>query len=192
MSRELVKETPSSRPSLLKTQVDGCYLVKTKRFFDNRGYFEEAFHADDFADLGLPGSFPQDNRSYSYKGVLRGIHSMRREPQGKLVRVTSGRIWDVCVDLRPNSPTFLKHHWTILEEGQNHWFYIPPGCGHAFVALTDASVYYKCTEVYKPEFDGGVNFQDPELRISWPYGVWLVSDKDRQLPMLADYLKSLS
>ncbi len=192
MSTERTEDAAARPISILRASVEGCLVIQPPRFDDHRGYFEPTFDPAGFKAHGLPEHFFQDNLSHSKEGVIRGIHSQRQVPQGKLVRCVSGKIWDVCVDLRPKSPTFGQHSWVILDAKESPWFWIPPGCGHAFVALEDSTVYYKCTMPYSPMFDGGVNWKDPKLGIMWPNTARIISEKDSLLPSLADYLETLS
>lgn len=171
------------------TPVEGCLLVETNLFEDMRGVFVEGWNAATFKEVGLPLDWPQDNISISHKNVIRGLHIQRKNPQGKLVRCSSGAILDLCLDLRKDSPTFMEWHAQRLEGGTA--LYCPPGTAHGFLALEDRSiVYYKCTTLYDRESDGGVNWMDPELDIHW----WrtidnpIMSDKDKNLPGVREWL----
>lgn len=175
---------------LSPTNVNDCVLIDSPIFRDDRGMFAEAFQIKHFGEIGLPTVWPQDNISSSQKLVIRGLHIQRKNPQGKLVRCTNGLIWDVCLDLRPLSPTFMKHHAVMLYPGRA--MYLPPGTAHGFLALEPhSSIYYKCTTLYDRDTDGGVNPFDPELNIKWPapeIGA-IMSEKDRALPMAAKWLE---
>lgn len=175
-----------------KTPIAGCYFIAPDIHTDGRGAFYEASNQKLASELGQV--FPQDNVSHSRKGVLRGLHLQKRHPQGKLVRVLNGMIWDVCADLRADSPTFGEWFGTFLTTTGDA-LYIPPGCAHGFYALEESAVYYKCTTLYDKESDGGIVFDDPELGVSWPHLtlglVPLVSAKDLALPSLRDYVSSL-
>lgn len=179
--------TPLLRVS--ETRVHGCWVVETRLFEDMRGTFVETWNARDFAEVGLPLEWPQDNVSSSKKDVLRGLHIQRTNPQGKLVRCTNGAILDLCLDLRTESPTFLKWHMERLEAGRA--LYLPPGTAHGFLALVEQSVvYYKCTTLYDRESDGGVNVWDEEIGLPHEFTLWtsIMSDKDRNLPNMRDWL----
>ena len=152
-----------------KTKIDGVYIIEPKIFGDNRGYFMETYNKEHFAEAGLNMTFVQDNESKSSKGVLRGLHFQRKHSQGKLVRVTSGEVFDVAVDLRTGSPTYGHWEGVILNEENKKQFYIPKGFAHGFLVLSDEAVFnYKCTNFYSPEYDGGVMWNDPDINIDWP------------------------
>jgi dTDP-4-dehydrorhamnose 3,5-epimerase len=156
---------------------------------DARGYFMETYNCDEFALAGLPVRYAQDNQSKSGKGVLRGLHFQKKSPQGKVVRVISGEVYDVAVDLRRNSATFGKHCGLILSAGNRLQFYVPEGFAHGFLVLSDeAEFVYKCTRPYAPHDEGGLLWNDPELGIEWPLGGIepVLSGKDKAHPMLKD------
>jgi dTDP-4-dehydrorhamnose 3,5-epimerase len=161
-------------------------LVEPKVFPDERGYFMESFKASDFKKANLPTRFIQDNFSFSKKDVIRGLHYQKNpEAQGKLVSVLKGGVWDVAVDVRRASPTFLK--WVAAElNDQNHaMLYIPPGFAHGFISLTeDVHLLYKCTNEYDPQSDAGIRWNDPDIAISWPVTNPILSPKDQALPLL--------
>ena len=168
--------------------IPGVTLVEPKTFFDERGYFFESFKSSDFQKAGLPTLFVQDNFSFSKKGVIRGLHYQQSpKAQGKLISVIKGRAWDVAVDIRQDSETFLK--WVALElDDQNHaMLYIPPGFAHGFLALSDeVLLLYKCTNEYDPQADRGIRWDDPDIVIQWPIKKPILSVKDRQLPYVQD------
>jgi len=169
-----------------RTALPEVLLITPQVFPDNRGFFFESFKTSDFEKAGLPIFFVQDNFSFSKKGVLRGLH-FQKDPkaQGKLISVFKGGIWDVAVDIRKSSPTFLK--WISAElNDQNHaMLYIPPGFAHGFVALTeDVHLLYKCTNEYDPQADSGIRWDDPDIDISWPVNSPVLSEKDRLLPLI--------
>ena len=138
-------------------------------FGDERGFFMETFREQWFADLGIDAKFVQDNHSLSAKGVLRGLHYQIRRPQGKLVRVISGEVYDVAVDLRQSSPTFGQSTGAYLSAKNKNMFWIPPGFAHGFLVLSDyAEFNYKCTDYYAPEYDRSLLWNDPALHIQWP------------------------
>lgn len=171
--------------------IPGLVLFKPLVFKDSRGYFKELFKASEFSSLGLSKVFVQDNLSFSRKGVLRGLH-YQREPfsQGKLVSCLKGKIFDVAVDIRPESPYFGK--WIALElSDENHYlFYIPPGFAHGFQVLSEeALVWYKCTAEYAPEHEAGIIWNDPDLGINWPFKNPILSPKDASLPYLKEIFR---
>lgn len=171
-----------------KCEIPGPVIVEPKVFGDDRGFFLESYKKSDFVNNGIGVEFKQDNHSLSSKGVLRGLHYQKPPfAQAKLVRVVSGAVWDVAVDIRKNSPTFKK--WAAVElSGENKkMFYIPEGFAHGFVALTDhVQLMYKCSNEYSPQHDAGIIWNDPELAITWPVSDPLLSDKDLVLPRLKD------
>jgi len=165
-------------------------IVRPAKHGDQRGWFAEVFNAKDFAAAGLPSQFVQDNQSFSRRGVLRGLHYQLGEPQGKLVRVLSGHIWDVAVDLRPGSPDFGKWAGFDLTGDEIEFLWIPEGFGHGFVVLSEtANVLYKTTRFYYPAGERCVRWDDPTLSIAWPLeGIATpsVSSKDAAGAFLAD------
>lgn len=167
-----------------ETVLPGVLIIEPKVFGDSRGFFQETFRADAYRNLGIP-DFVQDNHSRSVKGVLRGLHSQRLRPQGKLVRVSRGAVVDVAVDINPASPTFGRHVAVELNDENHRQFYIPPGYAHGFCVLSDtADFLYKCTEYYQPGDEIGVLWNDPDIAINWPIAQPQLSDKDRALPSL--------
>jgi dTDP-4-dehydrorhamnose 3,5-epimerase len=169
-----------------ETPLEGVTLVKPKSFSDSRGFFLETYKSSDFIKNRLPGIFVQTNHSYSTKDVVRGVHyQIDPLPQGKLVRCTKGRIFDVAVDLRPDSPTFKKWLGFELSDLNKHMLYIPEGFGHGFSVLSEeAEVQYSCTNEYSPDLDAGIRFDDPELNIKWHVENPVISEKDSKLPYL--------
>jgi dTDP-4-dehydrorhamnose 3,5-epimerase len=169
------------------TAIDGLIELIPRVFEDERGYFFESYNKPLFASLGLPMDFVQDNQSFSVKGVLRGLH-MQTEPfaQGKLVRVSSGQVLDIAVDLRPDSPTFGQYETFLLDAKLANMAYIPEGFAHGFVALEDSIFTYKCTNVYNKASESGIIWNDPDLNIDWGVKDPLVSDKDQQLLTLRE------
>ena len=171
---------------ILDTPLRDVKLLSPKRFGDDRGWFAEVFNAAKWAELGLPVKFVQDNQSLSSRGVLRGLHYQLGKPQGKLVRVLSGHIWDVAVDLRKDSPDFGKwagfHLKPLNDAGELELLWIPEGFGHGFLVLSDtAEVLYKTTDGYYPQGERCVRWDDPTLNIAWPlHGIGMpsVSGKD--------------
>ncbi len=174
---------------LLSTEIEEVKLLQMKVYGDERGFFTETFHARDFALLGLPSQFVQDNHSRSVKGVLRGFHYQdMTAPQSKLVRCTVGQILDVAVDLRLGSPTFGRCVSARLSAENMQQLLVPAGFGHAFLTLTDvAEVQYKCTEFYVRQAEGNIHWNDPDIGFSWPIEQPILSDRDRLAPFLRDY-----
>jgi dTDP-4-dehydrorhamnose 3,5-epimerase len=174
--------------NILDTTLPDVLLIEPRVFGDDRGWFFESYNLDTFTALGIDAVFVQDNHSYSTAGVLRGLH-FQRAPQSmaKLVRCGRGRIWDVAVDLRPDSPTYMQWYGTELSAENKRLLFIPAGFGHGFYALEDSELLYKCTATFHASLDGGVAWDDPQLAITWPIdGTPLLSDKDRALPTLSD------
>ncbi|MBY6931414.1 dTDP-4-dehydrorhamnose 3,5-epimerase [Clostridium botulinum] len=173
-----------------KTSIDGVYIIEPKVFGDNRGYFMETYNREQFLEAGLDMTFVQDNESRSTKGVLRGLHFQKKHSQGKLVRATKGEVFDVAVDLRYGSPTYSKYEAVILTEENKKQFYIPEGFAHGFLVLSDEAVFnYKCTDLYAPEYDGGVMWNDNDINIKWPLDKIediVLSEKDKVHPNLKD------
>lgn len=166
----------------------GLVLDEPRAFLDARGAFREVWNAGRAPGLGLPGSFVQVNHSSSVKNTVRGLHFQRRHPQGKLVSVVHGAIWDVALDLRPGSATFGRHCAVELSAANGRQLYLPPGFAHGFCALGElAEVIYLTTDFYHPEDEGAVRWDDPALGIAWPLaGPALVSPKDAAAPCLAE------
>ena len=173
--------------------IDGLYVIEPQVFPDARGYFFESYNEEAFHAAGLDMKFVQDNQSKSVKGVLRGCHFQKTHPQGKLVRVISGSVYDVAVDMRKNSPTLGKWFGVELTGENNKMFYIPEGFAHGFLVLSDEAVFtYKCTDFYAPGDEGGMKWDDPEVGIKWPLTEdmkVLLSDKDQVLPAFKDAYK---
>ena len=169
--------------NFMKTEIDGVYIIETGVFGDNRGYFMETYNYNDFKAAGLDMVFVQDNQSKSKKGVLRGLHFQKTHPQGKLVRVIKGEVFDVAVDIRKNSKTFKKWVGITLSEENKKQFYIPAGFAHGFLVLSDEAEFcYKCTDLYHPEDEGGIAWNDPTIDIKWPIdGIdqIILSEKDK-------------
>ena len=153
-----------------KAPLEGLYVIEPKLYSDYRGYFMETYNKKDLEEQGLNKDFVQDNQSMSIKGVLRGLHYQKKHPQGKLVRVIKGRVFDVAVDLRRDSTTFGKWYGIILSQENKKQFYIAPGFAHGFLVLSDVAEFcYKCTDFYHPEDEGGIAWNDPHIGIVWPH-----------------------
>ena len=172
--------------NFIETGIKDLYVIEPTIFGDSRGYFMETYN-DEFKPYikhldGTSADFVQDNQSRSKKGVLRGLHFQKTNPQGKLVRCLEGEVFDVAVDLRRSSETYGKWHGVLLSEENKKQFYVPEGFAHGFVVLTDTATFaYKCTRLYDPSDEGGVMWNDPDIGIDWniPKGVEiLLSDKD--------------
>lgn len=165
-----------------KTEIEGVFVIEPTVFGDERGYFMETYNERDFAEAGINCKFVQDNQSKSHKGVLRGLHFQKQYPQAKLVRVISGEVFDVAVDIRPGSPTFGKWVGTILSEENKKQFFIPKGFAHGFLVLSDTAEFtYKCDEFYHPEDEGGIRWDDPTVAVQWPQmeGEIVLSERDK-------------
>jgi dTDP-4-dehydrorhamnose 3,5-epimerase len=174
-----MRATPLDHPEVL--------LIEPDVFPDPRGFFMETFHAVKYAEHGLPAVFLQDNHSRSSRGVLRGLHYQLNNPQGKLVRVVSGEVFDVAVDIRRGSPWFGKWVGAILSEENHRQIYVPPGFAHGFCTLSEhADFLYKCTDLYAPGDEYGIAWDDPEIAIEWPEMDYLISDKDLANPLLTE------
>ena len=174
--------------NIIKTKLDGLLIIEPKVFGDERGFFYETYHEQRYKNAGIKESFVQDNRSRSTGNVLRGLHFQKRKPQGKLVTVTAGTVFDVAVDLREDSPTFGQYESIILSGDNRLQFYIPPGFAHGFCVLSDiADFQYKCTDFYDPTDEGGIN----SININWPISEPNLSLKDKELPSLEDVRKQL-
>ena len=166
-----------------KTKIEGVYVVDTKVFGDERGYFMETYNKDEFDAAGLVYNFVQDNQSKSRKGVLRGLHFQKNHPQAKLVRVIEGEVFDVAVDLRKNSPTYGQWVGETLSAENKKQLMIPRGFAHGFLVLSDEAVFaYKCDDNYHPEDEGGIPYNDDTVNIKWPEvdGELLLSEKDQK------------
>lgn len=171
---------------------EGLILVELVMMRDERGFFLERFQVDRFRQNGLPVDFVQDNHSRSAPGVLRGLHYQYDPPQGKLVGVAHGSIWDVAVDVRADSPTFGRSFGIELSDVNGNMLWVPPGFAHGFCVLGDepADVLYKVDTHYNPKGEGGIFWDDPDLRIDWPIKPATVSNRDAQLPGFADYRRN--
>lgn len=172
---------------LIPTDLPEVMMVAVDVYGDARGFFLESYHEGKFANLGISARFVQDNHSHSTRGVLRGLHYQLQRPQGKLVRVVRGEIWDVAVDIRRGSPRFGRWAGVLLSEENQRQLYVPPGFAHGFCVLSEvADVIYKCTDFYSPGDEYGVRWDDPTLGIDWPQSEPLLSEKDRAYPWLHD------
>ena len=168
--------------NFMKCEIEGLYIIEPKCFGDSRGYFMETYNYEDFKAAGLGQIFVQDNQSMSKKGVLRGLHFQKIHPQGKLVRILKGRVYDVAVDIRLDSKTYGKWHGELLTDENKREFYIPEGFAHGFLVLSEEAEFaYKCTDFYQPEDEGGIIWNDSDLCINWPLEEnmkLIISEKD--------------
>ena len=176
-----------------QTELPGVVLIEPDVFKDNRGYFMETYHREKYASTGIEGVFVQDNHSHSILGTIRGLHYQLKKPQGKLVYVIKGEIFDVSVDIRRGSPTFGVWAGVNLSEENNRQVFVPRGFAHGFSVLSEtADVIYKCTDVYSPGDEYGVLWSDPDIRIDWKIDTPKLSEKDCRNPNLnsipADFL----
>ncbi|WP_119066077.1 dTDP-4-dehydrorhamnose 3,5-epimerase [Rubrobacter indicoceani] len=172
--------------NVTETDLPGVYVFEPRVFGDERGFFMESFNARRYAGYGLPEKFVQDNVSYSSYGVLRGLHFQNPNPQGKLVGVLLGEVFDVAVDIRVGSPTFGKWFGTTLSAENKKQLYVPPDFAHGFVVTSENALFlYKCTDYYAPESEGSVLWNDPEIGIGWPVRSPTLSEKDRSAPTLS-------
>ena len=164
---------------ITSTSIPDVLIIEPDVFGDERGFFMESWHYKKYSEQGLNVEFVQDNYSRSRKGVLRGLHYQLRQPQGKLVRVTSGVVFDVAVDIRKGSPSYGK--WVGIELSSDNFkqFYVPPGFAHGFYVLSEtADLFYKCTDYYAPEYEHGILWNDADIGIDWPGDNFKVSEKD--------------
>ncbi len=178
--------------NVIKTKIADLLIIEPKVFGDERGFFYETYQEARYKAAGITADFVQDNRSRSTQNVLRGLHFQKTKPQGKLVTVTQGRVFDVAVDLRPDSPTFGQHESVLLTGENKVQFYIPPGFAHGFCVLSEtADFQYKCTDYYDPTDESGLLWNDPALGIAWPLTAPLLSPKDSVQPTLTQIRDNL-
>lgn len=174
--------------TIVETKIKDLVIIEPTVFGDERGYFLEAYNQEEFKEAGIDVTFIQDNESKSKKGVLRGLHFQTNNPQGKLVRVIHGEVFDVAVDLRKNSPTYGKWEGIYLSGEMKNMLYVPPGFAHGFLVTSEeATLTYKCTSFYDSISDSGICYNDPEIGINWPIEDLkdiLLSDKDKALKTL--------
>lgn len=175
---------------LERTALPGCTVIEPDVFGDARGFFFETWNAERFGAHGLPTRFVQSNVSTSARGVLRGLHYQWPRPQGKLVSVLEGEVFDVAVDIRRGSPTFGQWAGVVLSAENRRQFWIPEGFAHGFAVVSERALFsYLCTDVYVKEADAGVRWDDPAIGIDWPGGTPILSAKDQAAPLLADIPK---
>ncbi|WP_339846534.1 dTDP-4-dehydrorhamnose 3,5-epimerase [uncultured Halopseudomonas sp.] len=170
---------------VIETCLPSVLIIEPKVFGDHRGFFCETFQVERYAEVGIALPFVQDNHSRSARGVLRGLHFQRTRPQGKLVRVSRGSVYDVAVDVDPASPTCGRYVGIELNDENNKQLWVPPGYAHGFCVLSDvADFQYKCTDYYFPDDEGGLLWNDPDVRIPWPIEAPQLSAKDQNNPTL--------
>jgi dTDP-4-dehydrorhamnose 3,5-epimerase len=173
--------------NIIPTELPGVAIIEPKVFADVRGFFMETFNCDRYLAAGLPGDFAQDNISFSRKGVLRGMHFQNPHAQGKLVYVLSGEVFDVAVDVQRGSRTFGQWVGVTLSSENKRQLYVPPGYAHGFCVTSESAVFaYKCTDVYHPEAERTIRWNDPQIAIAWPAGDPLVCDRDSRAPLLSE------
>lgn len=176
----------------LPTELPEVLLIEPDVYTDSRGFFLESYHAQKYREGGIRLSFVQDNHSFSLKGTIRGLHAQLRRPQGKLLRVIDGEIFDVAVDIRRGSPTFARWVGTHLSSDNFRQCYVPPGFAHGFAVLSSsAQLEYKCTDYYDPSDEIAVIWSDPEIGITWPVESPILSPKDLGAPRLRDIVDKL-
>ena len=173
---------------VVNTPLEGCLIIEPDVFGDDRGFFLETYQSDRYKkDAGIDFNFVQDNHSRSSFGILRGLHFQKTKPQGKLVRVVTGEVFDVVVDIRKQSKTFGKWTGITINDSNKKQLWVPPGFAHGFQVLSEyADFEYKCTDYYDPDDEGIIHWNDPSLNISWPIKDPVVSKKDSQAPFLSD------
>jgi dTDP-4-dehydrorhamnose 3,5-epimerase len=172
---------------VIQTDLPGCLVLEPQVFGDERGFFYESFNLDKWAGFGVAPRFVQGNVSRSTRGVLRGLHYQWPKPQGKLVSVLEGEVWDVAVDVRRGSPTFGRWTGVVLSADNKRHFWVPEGFAHGFVTLSESALFtYVCTDTYDRDADAGIRWNDADLAIDWPVSAPLLSDKDAKLPFLAE------
>jgi dTDP-4-dehydrorhamnose 3,5-epimerase len=171
---------------VIETALPGVLIIEPKLIGDQRGFFVETFQARRYREAGITLDFVQDNHSRSCRGVLRGLHAQAKHPQGKLVRVARGEVFDVAVDINPHSPHFGKWVGVTLSDANGRQFWVPPGYAHGFAVLSEVADFeYKCTDYYHPEDEIGLVWNDAEVGIDWPIKNPALSEKDQRLPTLA-------
>ena len=173
-----------------KCNIEGLQIIEPNYIGDNRGYFMETYQYDDFKKAGITHNFVQDNQSMSKKGVLRGLHFQKNYPQAKLVRVLRGEVFDVAVDIRKDSKTYGQWYGVVLSGDNRKQFFVPEGFAHGFLVLSEeAEFVYKCSEFYRPDDEGGIRFDCPDINIEWPIekGMTIIqSEKDKKYGCLKD------
>ncbi len=175
--------------NIITTQLEGVVIIEPEVFRDNRGFFAETYNQKRYEKYGINCIFVQDNLSYSQQNTLRGLHFQIKHPQAKLVQVISGEIFDVAVDIRPDSTTFGKWTGAYLSDKNKRQLFIPQGFAHGFSVLSETAYFsYKCSDYYFPQDEGGIVWSDPDIHIDWPVTNPIISEKDKQLPCLSELL----
>ena len=165
--------------NIIQCEIKGLLIIEPKVFGDARGFFLETYNERRYRDAGLEVTFVQDNLSFSRRGTLRGLHVQNPNPQGKLLQVLQGEVFDVAVDLRRSSPTFGRSHSLVLSAENKKQFYVPPGFAHGFLVLSESALFsYKCTEFYSPKDETTLRWDDPDAAVRWPNREPLLSEKD--------------
>ena len=181
---------------IIETEIPDLLIIEPQVWKDDRGYFFETYQADRYQEAGISTSFVQDNEAYSIKGALRGLHyQLPPYAQAKLVRVISGRVQDVAVDIRPHSPTFGKHVSVLLSAENKRQFFVPAGFAHGYLTLSETACFvYKCDQYYAREHEAGIRFDDPDLNIKWQLTPpeLTISPKDQNLPLFASHQKFIT
>lgn len=177
---------------VIATKLPGVLILEPRVLGDGRGFFMETYNQPRYAEAGIRRPFVQDNLSFSARGVLRGLHLQHPHVQGKLVSVLQGEVWDVAVDVRRGSLTFGQWTGVVLSADNKRQFYVPEGFAHGYCALSETALFfYKCTDVYHPETEVGIRWNDPELTVGWPLASPTLSDRDARNPLLRDVLDRL-
>ncbi|MBL3656234.1 dTDP-4-dehydrorhamnose 3,5-epimerase [Fulvivirga sediminis] len=178
--------------TIKETGISGLYEIHPSIFNDDRGFFFESYNEKKLSESGINYNFVQDNQSFSKKNVIRGLH-LQHAPyaQAKLVRVVTGKVLDVVVDLRPDSKTYKQVYYCLLESDKNNALMVPDGFAHGFAALEDSIFSYKCSNLYHKESESGIIYNDTDLNIDWQVSTPIVSDKDLELPTLAEFEKAV-
>lgn len=179
--------------NIIETRIPGVVVIEPEVFSDARGFFMETWNQDRYREISLPGGFVQDNLSYSVRGVLRGLHFQNPNPQGKLVSVLQGEVFDVAVDIRTGSPTFGQWVGVTISAANKRQVYVPEGFAHGFAVTSEAALFfYKCTDYYYPQVEGTVLWNDPDIGIDWPLYTPILSGKDRDArPLMEIPVKEL-
>jgi len=171
---------------IITTSIEGILVIEPKTFKDKRGFFMETYHRNRYIESGINTTFVQDNLSCSLKNTVRGLHFQIKHPQAKLIQVISGEIFDVAVDLRPGSTTFGKWTGIYLSDENRHQVFIPEGFAHGFCVLSESALfYYKCSDIYAPDDEGGIIWSDPDIGIEWPVENPIISEKDNRYQKLS-------
>jgi dTDP-4-dehydrorhamnose 3,5-epimerase len=172
---------------VIHCEIAGLLILEPKVFGDARGFFMETWNQRLYSEAGLPPDFVQDNLSFSRRGTLRGLHYQNPNPQGKLIQVLQGEVFDVAVDIRQGSPTFRRWCGLLLSSENKRQFYVPPGFAHGFLVLSETALFhYKCTAFYSPKDESAIRWNDPEIGVDWPVKDPLLSEKDDRAPLLAE------